>query len=333
MPLGRRDSAGERFGDGGRRVRAIGAERLEFRNETWVTNRRKDEMPTDQPSDGVERAGLPEADLRQLHQILLGMLVDVAAVCEDLDIPFFLGEGTLIGAIRHHGFVPWDDDLDLYMLRSDYERFLRLAPERLGERYRIQHSSTVADYWSAFMKVRLVDGPQRFQQSHIAHLTDDNGPLIDIFPVEYVPRSHGLGLTLQSAYLRFLRGCLVQKLAVEPAHRPIKRLLRAASRLVSINFIHRQLDRTLRRHDDHPRPFLAILATFHPLRSQVVPAEVFARQEWVDFEGRRMPVPVGYDQLLTTIYGGYRTPPPPAERGLRHQFVASAPTATDQNPD
>lgn len=278
-------------------------------------------MPTDQPAASPD--GLPADELRELHQILLGMLLDVAAVCEQLDIPFFLGEGTLIGAIRHHGFVPWDDDLDLYMLRSDYERFRRLAPPLLGERYRVQHPATVTNYWSAFLKVRLVDGPQRFRQEHIAHLTDQNGPLIDIFPLEYVPRSHGVGLTLQSGYLRFLRGCLVQKLGVEPAGRPIKRLLRVAARLLSLRFIHRQLERTLRRHGDDPQPYLAALATFHPLRSQVVPAEDFAGPEWVDFEGHPMPVPVGYDRVLTTIYGDYRTPPPLAERGLRHQFAVS----------
>ena len=271
---------------------------------------------------------LTDADLGELHQTLLGMLHDVARVCEELGIRFFLAEGSLIGAVRHGGFVPWDDDLDLYMPRADYERFLRLAPDRLGARYRVQHPSTVADYWSAFTKVRLVDGPQRFRQQHIAHLTDDNGPLIDIFPLEYVPRPDGPGLMLQSAWLRFLRGCLVQKLDVEPASRPLKRVLRAASRLTSLRFLHRQLERTLRRHGDGPRPFVAALTTFHPLRSQVVPAEVFARQEWVDFEGSPMPVPVGYDVLLTTIYGDYRTPPPPAERGRRHQFVV-----VGDNPD
>jgi lipopolysaccharide cholinephosphotransferase len=306
----------------GPRIAAITNDRVPQREPRY---RWKDQMPTD-PANAVEPAGLPDAELRQLHQILLGMLDDVAVVCEKLDIPFFLAEGTLIGAVRHHGFVPWDDDLDLYMLRSDYERFLRLAPELLGERYRVQHSSTVENYWSAFLKVRLTDGPQRFQQAHISHLTRENGPLIDVFPVEFVPRDRGPGLTLQSAYLRFLRGCLVQKLAVEPAERPIKRLLRAASRLLTLRFIHRQLDRTLRLHGDRPLPYAAMLATFHPLRCQVVPAEVFAHQEWVDFEGSRMPVPVGYHPLLTTIYGDYRIPPPPAERGLRHQFVISPPS-------
>ena len=66
--------------------------------------------------------------LRELHKELLQILLDVQSFCDTQGISFFLAEGTLLGAMRHQGFIPWDDDVDIYMKREDYDRFLKLAP-------------------------------------------------------------------------------------------------------------------------------------------------------------------------------------------------------------
>ena len=101
-----------------------------------------------------------EAALKELQRQELAILLDVQAACNELGIEFFLGEGTLLGAVRHQGFIPWDDDVDLLMKRSEYDRFLRLAPPLLAPKYKVQHSTTVANYWSPVMKVRLVEGDE-----------------------------------------------------------------------------------------------------------------------------------------------------------------------------
>lgn len=181
------------------------------------------------------------SDLRDLQLVELGILLDVQQACEALGIEFFLGEGTLLGAVRHQGFIPWDDDIDLFMRRSEYERFLRLAPPLLAPKYTVQHATTVPDYWSPVIKVRLIEGEQRFRQAHIAHLTPDNGPLVDIFPLDYVPRPDGLALRLQSTYIRVLRGLLVHKLRIKPADNWQRRLMRAIGRLLPIALLHQQL--------------------------------------------------------------------------------------------
>ena len=130
-------------------------------------------------------------EIHLLQKLELAILKDVATVCEKHNIKFFLGEGTLLGAIRHKGFIPWDDDVDLIMERSEYERFLEVAQKELGDAYQVQHPMTVDNYWSPFIKVRQLTGDLSFRQNHIAHLTDNNGPYIDIFPMEYVPTNKG----------------------------------------------------------------------------------------------------------------------------------------------
>ena len=100
--------------------------------------------------------------LRTLQLELLNILLDVQKVCEKQRICFYLGEGSLLGAVRHQGFIPWDDDIDILMKREDYERFLSIASEELGDRYVIQHPSTVSAYWSTFLKIRVKDTSPRF---------------------------------------------------------------------------------------------------------------------------------------------------------------------------
>ncbi len=272
-------------------------------------------------SDSAPDGDRPSASLRELQLVELGILLDVQTVCDQLGLRFFLGEGTLLGAVRHEGFIPWDDDVDLFMLRDDYQRFLHEAPRRLGDRYHVQHSSTVPNYWSPVIKVRLVAGQQRFRQTSIAHLTRDNGPLLDIFPLDYVARDRGLLIHLQSAYIRLLRGLLVQKLRTRPANSLLRRAMRLAATVAPASLLHSQLDWAHRFQGPQRRPYLASLATYHSVARQVYSASAFDESAPATFEGHTFPIPAGYDQVLTTTYGDYRQLPPPEQRRHQHEFT------------
>lgn len=277
-------------------------------------------------------AGIPEEafeplnseSLRELQRVELGILLDIARVCEELGIAFFLGEGTLLGAVRHAGFIPWDDDIDLLMVRDQYDRFLAEAPARLGPRYQVQHFSTVAGYWSPILKVRLVDPEVGFRQRRIEHLTADNGPLVDIFPMDYVPASNGLLLRLRASYIAFLRSTLLQKLNCRQADTIHRRIMRAVGWFLPVGLIHRQLDWAFRLSGPRPRHFLATLTSYQRLSGRVLPAHLYAKAVQLPFEGHLMPVPVGYHEVLTAIYGDYLTPPPLSARGIKHDFERRA---------
>ena len=76
--------------------------------------------------------------LRRLQLIELDILKEVDRICKKHHITYYMAEGSLLGTIRHHGFIPWDDDLDIMMLRKDYDKFLELAPHEIGKEYEIQ---------------------------------------------------------------------------------------------------------------------------------------------------------------------------------------------------
>lgn len=86
--------------------------------------------------------------LQQHQAVLLEMLCQVDKICRKYDIPYTLFSGTALGAVRHEGFVPWDDDLDVIMLRRDYRRFLQVAPGELGENYFLQKE--FSQHWPMF---------------------------------------------------------------------------------------------------------------------------------------------------------------------------------------
>lgn len=263
-------------------------------------------------------------EIHELQEIELGILLDVDRFCRENGITYFLGEGTLLGAIRHHGFIPWDDDVDIIMKRADYERFLAMAPNGLGTQYQVQHARTVENYWSPFIKVRLTEGAaaSSYRQSHIAHLTDHNGPYIDVFPMEYVPKQKSIGQTIQSLHIRFLRGILSLKLHLHAPNGAKQRFMNVLSHFYTVPQIHKALHKSFTKYGPEPRAYIATLASYHPLSGQTVPAEVYDAPVDVAFEGHMLPVPKGYDTLLTTVYGDYMTPPPEDQRVIKHHFYS-----------
>ena len=259
-------------------------------------------------------------EIKELQQIELKILLDVKKVCEENNITFFLGEGTMLGAIRHKGFIPWDDDIDLIMPRIDYERFLKIAPELLKDKYQVQHPTTVENYWSPFIKIRLLNNDTKYAQKHIAHLSDKNGPYIDIFPIEYSDSKSGLGITLTAFFVRFYRGMLSYKLGIRKPPHFYGRALKFISNFFTVKQIHKGLQKTIHPYHEPNKKYMATFLTYHPLRCQIVESSLYDQVLQWDFEEYKMPVPGGYDEILKTIYGDYMTPPPEDKRILKHHF-------------
>ena len=94
-------------------------------------------------------------ELKKVQTLQLEMAKEVKRICEKHGIQYFLDAGTMLGAVRHKGFIPWDDDLDIGFLREEYDKFLQVAPQELSERYYLQNSMSDDDYGMVFSKIRL----------------------------------------------------------------------------------------------------------------------------------------------------------------------------------
>ena len=265
---------------------------------------------------------LTQDQLRIRQKELLNILLDIQNVCEGHGISFYLGEGSLLGAVRHGGFIPWDDDLDILMKRRDYERFLLIAQEELKDRYIIQHPSTVQNYWSTFIKVRVKDSHPLFYQEHISKLTEFCGPCIDVFPLDYVKSRFSIGQFLQCNLIRLFRRMIDFKTGVMVSTDIKTMLISMGSHLFSLKWLQKHVDKEMRKQGDTEKEYLAAFSTFHKYKCIVAPAQYY-RTDYTGFEGYQMPIPAGYDKLLTQIYGEWRTIPEEGKRETKHQYVCA----------
>lgn len=122
--------------------------------------------------------------LQQLHNILLDMLIELDRICKKYDIHYFLDSGSALGAIRHGGFIPWDDDLDIGLVRSEYNRFLKVAAKELDSKYALQTRETDPYYHKLHAKIRKLN---TYYPEKTSNPKAYNGIFIDIFPFDQVP--------------------------------------------------------------------------------------------------------------------------------------------------
>ena len=261
--------------------------------------------------------------MNKLQTIELSILRDFDAFCKEHSLQYFLSEGTLLGALRHQGFIPWDDDIDVMMPREDYEKFLKIAPSKIDtDVYQLQHASTVENYWSPFAKLRLLKHDGAFMQDKIAHLTDANGPLLDIFPLDSVPRANSFAQRLNGLWIRLLRRLLALKLKTHKPTTHKQRILSLLTPFFSVRGILGRLDHSFKRFNKPSNQYVVNWGSYYLASKETFAREyVFSETPRLEsFEGELFPVPFHAEKVLSKIYGDYMTLPSQEERDRKLHF-------------
>ncbi len=261
---------------------------------------------------------LTPQDLKKLQGILLEMLLEVDRICKMHDISYSLIGGTLLGAVRHGGFIPWDDDLDLSMLRADYERFREACREDLNaDKYFFQDDTTDPEYRWGYARIRRKNS--EFVRLGQEHLKMQTGIFLDIFVGDNIPDFYPLR-ALHCFYCFCLRKVLYSETGAVSEKNALKRGIYRLLRHIPARFVFRRL-KGLRRWNKKETKYLRNL-TFPPpkggkfgfLRAWYTENTVLA------FEGHRLPAIRRYPEYLAFKYGNYMTLPPPEKR---HWHAAS----------
>lgn len=259
--------------------------------------------------------------LRKVQLVELDILRELDRVCRENNIRYFLYRGTFLGAIRHGGFIPWDDDMDVAMLREDYEKFFRLAPKTLGDKYGLQNWHMDPQYSLPFGKLRKRG--TRCVEGKSPELKE-NGFYIDIYPLDYAPKEAAARRSLSRKLLHLYRVKLMKSGYtpwVEEDHIVWKkRIGYLAYRFVSF-FVSQQW--LIRKYE----ALVSAVPENDLLYEQsALPKTNYFQKKWCEdlsdypFEDGLFPGPKAFDECLSELYGDYMTPPPAGKRENRHLF-------------
>lgn len=250
-----------------------------------------------------------DAKMKRIWMRELEILEQIVRICEKFDIKYFLMGGSLLGAMRHKGFIPWDDDIDLAMLRKDYERFQAIAAQELKPPFFFQSNMTDPYYRLGFAKVRNSNTAAIYDDEARAHTLANCGLFVDIFPIDGVPddKLKMLRLKLRGKLLRILD----RRYVVYNRHSYSDRFWHWLGHFVGKVFgderVAKFRDRTYSAGNINKCHRCGLVSWGLSQKAFFWDSSIFKdeRVMKVPFEHLMLPVPVAYDECLTTSYGDW----------------------------
>ena len=259
---------------------------------------------------------------RALQLCELRILDELDRLAKKHNLRYFLTAGTLLGAVRHKGFIPWDDDIDVVMTTKDYKKLKKIAKTELSEGFFFQDDSTEKNYPFFFGKIRM-DGTE-VREKILDSFDIHKGVYLDIFPLDKCPRSPFFAKMLFKITW-FFSSAIISK--DNPSF--LCGYEKSGARL-AFNLTRRLpagLLKALRRGARNLFGFfsgnkrLATLAGTHGYPRESYDSSWFDESVMLEFEGKEYPAPGEWHKLLTSMYGDYMTPP--SEEGRRGHFIKS----------
>ncbi|MBQ8029478.1 MAG: LicD family protein [Clostridia bacterium] len=262
----------------------------------------------------IKEKAITPATLQEHQSALKKLLEEFDRVCKKLNIPYILFAGTMLGAVRHQGFIPWDDDLDVLMLRKDYEFFLQHADEVLEkETFSLQKEFT--EHWPMFFSKLRLNETTCLEKYHPKDFETHHGVYIDIFPCDNAAKT-SFARKIQFFASKVVIAKSLKKRGYETRSSLKKVFMKVCS------FLPTSLFRKLATHGkENSKLVHSFFAAAKDFSKNVYPREFVTERVNLSFEGGSYPVSKEYDQLLNLLYGDYMVLPPQEEREDKKHVV------------
>ena len=266
--------------------------------------------------------------LRELQLVELDILLKVVKICNDFNLTYYISGGTLLGAVRHKGFIPWDDDIDIAMPRKDYEKFRTIASKKLPSGYLYRNFKNDTNLKICFSRVENSSVQVKDTSARILEIRN---AWIDIFPLDGVPNNRLLRvlykykllyLRLMVQYSQFSR-IVNQNLPNRKIHERI--LIRIGDifpfeKIICTRKYMNKLDTELQRYSNSSDYYMNFLGIYK-FSSVMKKEEIYQEGAEYEFEGHLFRGPKDFDKYLTQIYGNYMKLPPIEHRNKHHTEV------------
>jgi lipopolysaccharide cholinephosphotransferase len=267
--------------------------------------------------------------IREVQKTQLEILLEFDRICKKHNIIYQLFAGTLLGSIRHKGFIPWDDDIDVCLLRDDYERFLEVCNKDLDNKYFLQTYASDPNYIMQFAKLRKNNTV--FLEKVTANCDIHHGVYIDIFPLDYVRPSTFAGKLQQKLLYCVGRVNLtrIRNLCTKTDSKLQRSLRLAAYYFMKViprgltNGAQNRLCTIFKKNSDKMMlvSHLTNGASDIRLKKYMMKESDFHVIIEGEFEGYKFPIPQNYDEVLRNLFGNYKELPPVEARKPHHGII------------
>ena len=268
-----------------------------------------------------------DVNIRDVQKVQLEILIELDRICKKYNIKYQLFSGTLLGAVRHKGFIPWDDDIDVCLLREDYNKLLEICDSELDSKYFLQNYNTDKNCILQFSKLRknnTIFRSESYKDSNI-----HQGIFIDIFPMDNIETNTMLGRLHPKLFnFMFIITTSMDKSKCYNAKTPLRRFIRLGihyiSKILPKNSIDKLATKVACMFNSRDTKYIAHL-TNGVSKGRI---EKFIREkstfydtiDW-EFEGHKFPIPRNYHEVLTKHYEDYMELPPMDKRYPHHGII------------
>lgn len=257
-----------------------------------------------------------ELECKEIQDIGLEIIHCIDRFAKENKIRYYMAGGTLLGAVRHQGYIPWDDDVDLMMPRPDYEQFIRSF--HMG-RFCVSSCETDSDYNTPFARVWDPNTSLTFSTKE-----KTIGVFVDIFPIDGYPQNEIIS-HLHLYRIKIIRSMISavirQKYYENEKFIIIKRLLHKVLKHDG-NYYCNRLTKVALKYSFDSSAYVGVTTTLHHLFRERNSKDIFNETVFLPFEDMMLPAPVGYKTYLEKLYGNYMQLPPEDKRKTEHLFRA-----------
>ena len=260
--------------------------------------------------------------VRKLQLVELEILEEVDRICKKNNIDYFLNGGTLLGAVRHKGFIPWDDDIDVTMTRKNYNKFIEACLKDLNSKYIIDNYKTNKKCCFSFTKIKK-KGTLYVESRDYNTYDENSGIWVDVFPLDGQPKPMSIIMRIQNRLCMFLRTAITIKNNSNHYNKSKirKKIYRILLTPIPVKFMSYLLEKIISIYDEDKVQYLSSFSTVYSLSKETFEKSKLFPYKDIEFEGRKFMGIAGYDYYLEKMYGDYMKLPPKDKRVNHHPYL------------
>lgn len=253
-------------------------------------------------------------DTKTLQKELLEIMKSFHDICCANDIKYYMLGGSCLGAIRHKGFIPWDDDMDVGLPRKDYDKFCKEAKNILPSNLELRYYKS--DKNSPFHYVKLINKNTTLVEKNYINYVE--GLYIDVFPLDGMNKFNFLG-KMRAQIIWLCKAILIYHLTTTVKKKIYQNVFKIFARCISLKFIHIFVEKLMTLNKmDNPPLLCNFFGSWEP--REIIPSSVFGQPTLYQFENTAFYGPQKADVYLKSLYDDYMQLPPEKDRICRHDY-------------